>query len=219
MRTELVEKIQKLMRLTTSSNPNESALAMQKAEELMKKHNLGMLDILEGKEEQPLNKQVVESGSKRFPSWKLSLLSSIASTFDCGTVRSRGQQELYIVGMQKDTELVYHFYHFLVETIHQKAKGAVSGRKNINTFCINASYEVGVRLHALYQKMNASTSECRDIVLAKKQMVNDYLSGFSTRTIKMRSNGEASAALAGRAAGRTIPLNKPIQGGSQTALN
>jgi hypothetical protein len=42
---KIIDKLQKLLALSASDNENEATLAMKKAEELMREHNLSVADV------------------------------------------------------------------------------------------------------------------------------------------------------------------------------
>ena len=214
---KIQEKIQKLIALATSSNPHEAKLARDKAEELLTKHNLSMRDILNKGKETAISFFSAIDHSKNVPTWKLSLLAGISDCFDCGVLRNHQINKIQLIGMDKDIELAYHFYLFLTERISIQAKRSVRGRANINAFCLSAGYEIQSRLKEVYKK-TVENSDCRNIVLAKKQLVRQELSGYNSTALRGKSTGDHHAFHAGRVAGRSIPLSNPITGKVRQSL-
>ncbi|RCX07895.1 uncharacterized protein DUF2786 [Anaerobacterium chartisolvens] len=84
MNIKLIEKIQKLLALSESSNKHEAQLSMLKAQELLAKHKLSINEI---KEFKACNTAIKEQESKisftKATKWKASLSQVIADNFGC----------------------------------------------------------------------------------------------------------------------------------------
>lgn len=100
-----IEKIRKLLALSTSSNEHEAKAALLKAQALMKEFNLSETDVAEK------DKTVQENAfgftfSKRRDPWMFDLCDVIARNFKCKVVFSRLDRTYTakIVGFQEDTE-------------------------------------------------------------------------------------------------------------------
>ena len=73
MENKILDKVQKLLKLSESPNIEESKLAMEKAHQLLKEHNLSISDIHE-------KSDLIENcfgHSRRIVNWKKSLINAI----------------------------------------------------------------------------------------------------------------------------------------------
>jgi hypothetical protein len=83
MDTKLVEKIQKLLALSESSNENEAKIAMLKAQELLAKHRFSLKEVQEYKIFSNVIKEKRSNISFRQGKWKAKLGHLIAENFGC----------------------------------------------------------------------------------------------------------------------------------------
>jgi len=89
---EAVEKAVKLLRLATSSNPNEAAVAAAKAQEMIDRYKLGVLsadfDIgTNGEPDEPIkdfDNDLLDPGS-RVATWKRCLIQHVSRANQCAS--------------------------------------------------------------------------------------------------------------------------------------
>ena len=79
---KVLDKVQKLLALSNSSNDHEALLALMKAQELLAKHNLSMADVpSELKEERVVEEWVMDVSAYNY--WVRKLAKIVAQNFRC----------------------------------------------------------------------------------------------------------------------------------------
>ena len=115
-KTKVLERIRKLLALSTSSNKNESATAMSHARKLMEKHGLTDADVDASGDGMMFELSMGASGfSAR---WKFVLVAAVAQAHHCDVVglRTGKRRKVRMVGLREDTELAARvFKHLLAE--------------------------------------------------------------------------------------------------------
>lgn len=106
LKQKAVEKIKKIIALSSSSNEHEAKLAWKKAQTLLLEFNL-TLDEFSGEEQRKkdIAKDTYFMGSKR-ALWRSTLLHMIAKNFLCTTVRVVDSNKLYVIGEQHNIDIV-----------------------------------------------------------------------------------------------------------------
>jgi hypothetical protein len=79
-RDSIITRIQKLLALSTSGNEHEASLAMEKAQELLTKHNLSMAEVEPLEEAPPVTKSYVSVHTRATNAWLYMLAKGIART-------------------------------------------------------------------------------------------------------------------------------------------
>ena len=133
MAENIVARVHKLLRLSTSSNANEAAAAAAKAQELIDTHNLSeemlRLDSAAPEVDEPIldfsDKEALDDSSPiKLIRWKTALGSKIAQLNGCRLWRSSGV--LHIVGRPSDVETVRYLYGYLSHEVERLT--TVNGR-------------------------------------------------------------------------------------------
>jgi hypothetical protein len=108
----ILSRIQKLLRLSTSSNPNEAAVAAGKAQELLLKYNLSMTQVegYSAEKQEPIIEDMQRFG-KNLVDWKFSLAAVVARNNLCH-VHSYGSS---IVWVGRNTNM--QVARFLTDTL------------------------------------------------------------------------------------------------------
>lgn len=85
-KSKILQKIERCLALSTSSNANEAATALRQAQKLMQMHSLSMSDVELAK------LSVVETGehSARPPRWRKILIQAVSAAFSCSLFYRRG---------------------------------------------------------------------------------------------------------------------------------
>lgn len=165
----ILAKVQKLLRLSTSSNANEAALAAAKAQELIDKHQLAAallaLDSAEptkGLDDEPII-DFEKAGApldapKRLDRWRCSLASVIARQNGCRIYFSGN--EIALVGRPSDAETVRYLYGYLSREVERltSEQGQGMGRTWRNNFRLGV---VDAIQSKLYEQRRAFESEAR----------------------------------------------------------
>jgi hypothetical protein len=212
----VLERIRKLLALASSDNRNEAELAMQKAHELMLRHNV----------EAPATRSFVVrqlgNPEKRGTRVEGAVLALLAELFFVKVIcvpvwvpRLGKRGTAYeITGTQPNVEMAEHVYEFLLATAerlwraNRKDRRVRSGRDRL-------SYQMGV-IGGFRDKLLAGRVTLREtgLVWVGDGDLDRYHRArhprITTRTRTMRLDG---AHAAGREAGRTVVLHKPVDQG------
>lgn len=117
----IIKKIHDLMRLSSSANENEAAAAFAKAQELLTKHRISMVEIEDAvsKENAPSITGTVIDQGKRIITWKTNLLHVICKLNGCFdyTWHTHEKAGVNINGFENDVEIVKYMYDSIVQQI------------------------------------------------------------------------------------------------------
>ena len=113
----VIEKINKLRALATSSNPNEAANAAARAAALIDEYQLteAQLEATENRESPQIADDPILRG-KVMPQWKTWLVSGLAEHFGVYSIRQvrrGGEDDIKLTGRARDVEIVRYFYTWL----------------------------------------------------------------------------------------------------------
>src|SRR5687767_2279756 len=96
---QVVERVRKLLALSSSSNPHEAALAAERALEIAQRHNLD-LSRVDGPLEGPFAERAYDVGGAA--QWRWLLMSAVARAHFCRALRrwvaGRSQGEMFLLG-------------------------------------------------------------------------------------------------------------------------
>jgi hypothetical protein len=123
MTPNLLDKLNKILALTTSPVEGEAAAATHKLKQLLTEHNLEMADLEKrGFQQAPgVHEQQHDLGKAAF-AWKLDLADMIAEHFYCASVTGRygrysHNKEVKFVGRPDNVESLTMLYKWLIEQI------------------------------------------------------------------------------------------------------
>lgn len=110
---KIIDKIYKCLRLAESGNPNEAALALRQAQQMMKKYDISDADVMAAE----VSECATEAG-ERFnpPFWALALANLVADAFQCRNLirRQLGRRpEFRFIGLGRDAEVATYVYSVL----------------------------------------------------------------------------------------------------------
>jgi Protein of unknown function (DUF2786)/SprT-like family len=212
-----LDRIRKLLALAGSSNQHEAEAAMKKAHELMLRHNIEQLPVKHGFEVRHLGEprrrsnavdaEVVGILSEFFFVEVISIPVYVPQTATHGRVYE-------IAGTLANVEMASHVYAFLLATaerLWQENRSDVrvrSGRDRI-------SYQTGV-IRGFREKLLFERIELRGVglVWAGDKRLEEFYRRRNPRIVTRRRSLRAGAAHhAGREAGRTVVLHKPVTHG------
>jgi hypothetical protein len=115
-REMIKDKIRKLLALGSSSNEHEAAVAVGKAEKLMKQYHLSNSDIR-------FTQEKIEAERQRaVPEWENQLLSACCFPHNCYVVFTESG-EAVITGRQQNVEVSKLMFGYLKETIVRLSEG------------------------------------------------------------------------------------------------
>jgi hypothetical protein len=149
---EALQKAAKLLRLSTSSNPHEAALALSRAQEIMDRFKLSA-DAVNGAGSEVHSDEPIANfdfdpleRATKVDRWKTQLSVSIAKANQCRVYLGNGG--ICLIGRASDVQTVRYMFAWLVREIERLAardcKGA--GRTYWNNFRLGAVESVAKRL-------------------------------------------------------------------------
>jgi hypothetical protein len=121
-RNKILDRVKKLLALSTSSNVNEAANAAAAAQKLMLEHRLTEADVSDTQEGQMFE---LSMGAKGFSMrWKFVLVTAVARSFFCEAVGLRvgKRRKVRIVGRREDVEIASRVFRYLHSEINRLAK-------------------------------------------------------------------------------------------------
>ena len=222
MDMKIVDKIQKLLALTESSNEHEAALAAEKAHELLAEHNLSMAQVESASKKEKLNEQVghTSATSKLGARWVRNLWLATARLYFCEYLYSRGNHKTYhtVIGSEANTTTACHMAEFFTQSVVEMSKGS-SSQSSFRTGC---ALRLVARLNemrklAQEQPVTASNkSNLPALYEQTKEQLDNYISdtGGELKNVPSRnfSIADSNAYDAGRKAANSIGLNTQTTG-------
>ncbi len=216
---KVLERIRKLLALAGSSNQHEAEMAMRKAHELMLRHNIEMT-----KARAIDSYEVAHLGDpeKRGNRVEDSVMALLTEYFFVKVIRipvylpklgKRGGV-FEIAGTRANVEMARHVYEFLLATAdrlwqaNRKDARVQSGRDRL-------SYQSGV-IRGFHDKLRDERVELTGTGLVWRgdgQLDDFYHSRHPRITSRRRTVRLSDAHAAGREAGRSIVLHRPIEHG------
>jgi hypothetical protein len=169
--SSIIDKVQKLLALSQSSNANEAAAAAAAANKLIDQYRLSEADLssssLENDSLVEDNKFVYSTG--RIVPWKSNLIITLASHYGCAIFNSisfspsgRRESNYKLIGKQSDIQITHYMFNWLsMECQRLSEKEAYGkGRVFVSSYC--QGFVAGIR-HQLIKsreeaKQNATTS-------------------------------------------------------------
>lgn len=221
MKEKLIDKIKKLLRLATSSNPNEAALAMEKATLLMAEHKISMLDVNNQKDAEPEKvthtKYQPRKGQKRRTQWHAIVMSGVCKVTNTDrfwqpVVTPDGKHvsgHYVLIGKPSDIAVAQEMAEWLIAEINRLVmRSPFEGKADRMAFCAGAAQTVKRRLIALHGKIEEAKPQYGALMVVDWQAVQQYKAKFGTLE-KMQGSklsGSQSARRAGRLAGENVAL-------------
>lgn len=242
-----LRKARALLRLATSSNPEEAAAAAAKAQELIDRHRLNIAtaqldEAATVESDEPIedfSHDPLFPGERTLDRWKGHLSIVIAKLNQCFAYTNGGAVNL--VGRASDVQTARYFISYLTAEIERLANAKCRGtsRSYWNNFRLGAAETVCQRLKDQRQqtvqqvKTEASTSTRQNALVLVEQSLalieqrTQAAENFTAARVRLgkRSASRASyhhtAREAGRAAGHSIGLSRPagtLRAGARHAL-
>lgn len=172
---QIVERIQKLLALSQSSNEHEAAAALAKAQALLAEHNLSMAEVqVRAGVASSYIKSLYNLGSH--DNWRRMLLHQIAKQNFCSVVLV-GSTSVSMIGETVNIQAVQAMYAFIVPQLeqyahtsyraYQRAGGFVAARTWKNNFFLGAVDAIKQRLEEERRAFEAASNACRSLVVVK----------------------------------------------------
>ena len=212
-----LDRIRKLLALAASSNQHEAELAMRKAHELMLRHNIDQLPVEHGFEVRWLGEP-----RRRVRGVEADVMGLVAEFFFVEVIaipvylpREAIHARVYeITGTHANLEMATHVYSFLLATaerLWQQNRGDARVRSGRD----RRSYQSGV-IRGFREKLLLGRVELRGVglVWAGDKRLEAFYRRRNPRIVRRRRNIRLDGAhAAGREAGHTVVLHKPVADG------
>ena len=232
------EKIKKLLSLSKSPNENEASLALNKAQELLRKHNLSIEEIYSFTVDN-VQEDTVFSG-KRIPSWIGWLASTIADIFEVSTFTVSHcrrnaystriiQSNVQFVGFEVDIMIAKHCFEYIrrgIESGYQIKKAELKSMGQRVPRGFKNSYALGY-INAVEQKVK-QLARCKEIIQAeeyvsnlpviKQNAIERYMQQFHLKETKNNVNIDYTGYVAGLEDGTKTPISRPVSGEGLRAI-
>lgn len=119
--SKIIDQIKKLFALSKSSNENEAALAFQKAQEIMFKHNIDQTDLVKDQIEDII--EIDFEMAKRFTVPHETLAYWVGKAFMVRPIKIRGlHTKMRFIGTKSDVSVGSYVYSFIINLSEEKAK-------------------------------------------------------------------------------------------------
>jgi len=213
-----------------TSNENEAAVALQKAQDLLLKHNLSRANIDTAPGIRPVNDAVgkVEVNAVTGWTWRKTLLHVIARNNLCKVIGDNGAKTAHLFGRQDNVRSVLEMYYWVGDQLQKMAPAAFrmykadGGRETARTF--NAGFFQGAcrtiddRLEKPLEDFKAGSG--RSVVLASDTSLKDAVGRVFPHTRTSRSTTRmGDGYVRGKAAGNNVRFGQAAQlGGRRRAL-
>jgi hypothetical protein len=218
----VLERIRKLLALAGSPNQHEAEMAMRKAHELMLRHNV---EASAAREDRSFEVRHLGDPLRRATRAEADIIVLLTQYFFVKAIRipvyvpREGKRGLLyeIVGTRANVEMASHVYAFLLATAerlwqeNRRDARVRSGRDRM-------SYQSGV-IRGFREKLAAERTELRGtglVWVGDKRLDAYYHARYPRIVTRRRTVRMDGAHAAGREAGRTVVLHKPVERGPST---
>ena len=125
---KIIEKIQKLLAMTSSPNEAEAMTAMKMAQELLQKHDLEVADVKariggQAEPDESVGQEEVPNGMRTAPAWHGWILSGLAKANNCQSYSQGGS--FYLIGKPHRVAVVKSLFSYLLDTVEREQKAAM----------------------------------------------------------------------------------------------
>lgn len=214
---DVLERIRKLLALAADSGAteHEAALALARAQALLRKHDLEIADIerLTGKPKATVTEQREPRTTTHLR--EVSLAAVISRANRCRLLKDR--DTLYFIGREANIEATKLALRWISQQLLQAHGRAVAGRRIDSgvaarvAFLEGAVSRVAQRLREAQQAAERDEAGVTALVLVRDREVNDYIANKYGSRVKARKTthyrrGDRNAREAGFAAGGDVSL-------------
>jgi hypothetical protein len=177
---KVIRRVNKLLALAGSDNEHEASLAMQRATELLHRHNMTTSALAE---RSGCVRLVIQTGKKQLPSWRKNIGTILRDYFFVEVVfsslydaqRQDSYKTIVLLGRGENVPVAEHCYYFLeqqLESLWQKNRHRFQG----NTRTAKNSYYVGL-LQGFSQKLAEQSIESTESAQAALWSQEDMTAG------------------------------------------
>lgn len=231
---KILDKLQKLLALAGSDNEHEAQLAMSKAEDLMREHDLSVADVALNGSGAHVQSQKVFGLTVTYTKWEGSLGWTIARTFNGQAIRTtRGENEGWsftFVAGRTDLVIIVDLYERLRETIKRMTKQYMVHNKRLpRRSLLQNSYRLGLlnTIITRLQRLKVNTAPDgtkknffgltgKELVVVKEKAVEQRVAQLfpNIKMTRVRASRVLPSAYEqGRADGHAVSLHQSVADG------
>lgn len=206
----VLRKVQKLMALSNSGNPNEAELAMLKAQELLLKHNMDGSYLESEDEDKVLLKRIMQQKKE---DGKMRAIARILETFFVSVVyrKADGFVCLEILGDPTNVEIAEYVAGFLSSELNQLWKSSqLKGMIAKNSFFHGIAKGYCTKIDALKRSYDQKATHALMVIEKKLTQSKALVYPRLTQTRSTRNHCHGSAAL-GEAAGKNLTIHPGLK--------
>lgn len=179
MNTKIIEKIQKLLALSESSNEHEAQLSMLKAQELLVKHKLSLREVKDFKIFNSAIKEKISTVSFKKAQWKAELAEVIADNFGCYTYfKTRHTHTIVFFGREEDVIICNIILEYAVDSINSTVKKLRYQYQQLrySTKGLESDYAMGFikGLKSRFESQRAANQEWGLVLVKDKEVVEAH---------------------------------------------
>ncbi len=241
---EAIIKARKLLSLSTSTNPNEAALAAAKAAQVMQDYDIEEAALAhdDGEVYEPVEIHVFEDqGIRKKIHWHMTIAVSCAKLFNCypfwmrETVsREKNKVGIRLVGRKSDVQSAKYLYDMILPQIEDLAERSYNwfipeGKKTwMHSFRLGCAevvaYRIGKqrrdRMEELRQQAGISTNRAGALMVLNNRMekVKEFVNDLELRRGTVPSSNSSNGRLAGREAGNKVHIGTDGKGLNESAM-
>lgn len=224
MSDDILNKIKKLVRLSESSNPNEAASAMAKAQAMLQQHNLEMSDLgAIGEDKDEVGNDVFSYGLRRV-SWKEKLAGVIARNNFCGNLIGKGY--IRFIGHKRDLAVVEWMFKDVSARLEVLSREdfkrwkkdnpyeSVHGKHWMNAYLFGAVNGIATRFHEQKKAFEAAQSAKGNtgmaLMIVKSEAIDRYIKMTyqNLGTARIGYSYHSAASAMGKQAGYNLSMNR-----------
>lgn len=216
--SKTVEKIQKLLALSESSNENEAKLSMLKAQELLAKHKLSLKEVKEFKTTNIKEKRTNISFTKA--KWKAQLARVIADNFGCyHYFKTRRSHTIVFFGREEDVTVCNIVMEYAVDCIESAVKRLryQYAKDGFSTRGLENDYALGFieGLQEKYEEQKKANQEWSLVLVKDAEVVEAYKRIKFNKTINTATQfqGYSDAYKIGHKDGKKFSISDKITEG------
>ena len=218
----LLERVRKLLALSTSPNVHEAALAAARAQELIVRHRLeGLLQASEAEDREPIEdaREAPLEVGRRLRKWKRVLAQQLAALNGCVayTLEVGREEHLILVGTAADRAATEALWSWLCKRIEwlsaTHADGQGQDRHWHEAFRIGAVVTITERLQQVQaETLQAAALEMTALAVVERGLADRAarVEQFSRERLRLKPGRgirvDVDAYARGRAAGAAVPL-------------
>jgi hypothetical protein len=223
MKTDIIEKIKKLLALANSSNEHEAALAAGHAQRLLSEHNLAMADIEAAHKPDKADK-VETAVSKTLSKWLRHLSAGVSTAFDCQAIHHPATGNMTFIGVGADVQIAAYTFTYLERIVRKLCSTYMrqyisSSIPNRHRELMRQSYYLGAvsTITARLKEQKAQTPITTGaLVPVKEGLIRQAMNEIGPiRTMHSRKSYVNSDAYnSGQTDGRQVGIHHGITGGT-----